>query len=351
MKKKAVDIVSSFAGDLSYSVSAASLASAIEAGYVPPAIDTPRKGMAKALFDISNILISAFAFTNDLYVMYVGMSLELWPEFEIARVMQAEVFKRYGRTGQYAETLGMIPKSSYLYPINRINYASYLIARGSDDGKALEIYKELLASYPDMYALYQNIGDYYRIRGEYGKAEGYYADGLAHADDKGKAGLYFSRAITRDLSHDIAGAVEDFERAYELDTKNPVLLNYYGYFLLLEGRDVETGRRLVERAVRLEPLNPYYIDSYAWALFKSGSIEEAMKMAEYAKAFEPKNPVIMDHLGDIYWSSGRRREAVFEWSKAKARLKEGDVPEELNGLGEHKLDRKIARGLEAEPED
>ncbi|MDR1477280.1 MAG: hypothetical protein LBI17_04105 [Rickettsiales bacterium] len=351
MRKKAVDIVSDFAGDLSSSVSASSLAAAIEGGYIPPAVDDPQKGMAKALFDISSILMRAFAFTNDLYIMYVGMSLELWPEFGMARVMQAEIFKKYGRTGQYAAALRMIPRSSYLYPLSRMNYASYLISIGSDDGKALKIYRELLSGYPGMAVLYQNVGDYYRAKGEYKKAVGYYTDGIGRADGKGDAGLYFSRAIAHDLSHDAARAVEDFELAFELDPKNPVLLNYYGYFLLLDGRDIEKGRRLVERAVRLEPLNPYYIDSYAWALFKSGAVDEAMKMAEYAKAFEPKNPVIMDHLGDIYWSAGRRREAVFEWSKAKARLKDGDVNGELNGISEYKLDRKIERGLESEPED
>jgi predicted negative regulator of RcsB-dependent stress response len=72
-------------------------------------------------------------------------------------------------------------------------------------------------------------------------------------------------------------------------------------------------------------------------------------MEEYAKAFEPKNPVIMDHLGDIYWTIGRRREAVFEWKKAMARLADGDVPENvLDGLSEYKLGYKIEHGLGGE---
>jgi tetratricopeptide (TPR) repeat protein len=342
--EKALEAVSGFAAGLPSSVSALSLLKALENGYEPPPVDTPEKGLAKALFDVSNVLMRAFSFTDDLYLLYVNMALDLWPDFYMARLMQAELYRKYGRNDEYAAAVAAIPRKSYLRLVARLNYASHLALEGGRAAPGL--YRDLVGEYPDFAAVYQGIGDYYRNAGSPGKAAKYYSKGLARASGKALSDLYFSRAISYDALGKDGDAMADFERALELDQKNPVVLNYYGYFLVAGGHDVEKGKKLVERAVYVDPMNPYYLDSYAWSLFKAGDLDSALRMEEYAKAFEPKNPVIMDHLGDIYWTIGRRREAVFEWRKAMSRIADGDVQKNvLDGLSEHKLGYKIEHGL------
>ena len=195
-----------------------------------------------------------------------------------------------------------------------------------------------------MAAPYQGIGDYYRSSGSPKKAVEYYSGGIAHARAKPLADLYFSRAMAYDMLGERDLAAADFENALELEPKNPVVLNYYGYFLVSGGGDVAKGRKLVEAALFVDPMNAYYLDSYAWALFKSGDIAGALRMGEYAKSFEPKNPVIIDHLGDIYWSAGRRREAMFEWKKALSELDGAKNERELEDLSEYRLGYKIRHG-------
>ena len=345
-RDKAIRVVSGFVQDVPSSVSALSLLDAVKDGYVPPAVDTADKGLAKAFFDISNVLMRAFSFTNDLYIMYTGMALDLWPEFDMAKLMKAEAYRKYGRGAEYAAALLAIPKESYLYMVSRLNYANYLMNEGGDPRRALKIYRGLLAGNPSAPAPYQGLGDYYRTSGSPERALGYYSDGIARAGGKSLADLHFARAMAYDSLGKRELAAADFESALELDSKNPVVLNYYGYFLVSGGGDVAKGRKLVESALFVDPMNAYYLDSYAWALFKGGDIPGALRMSEYAKSFEPKNPVIIDHLGDIYWSAGRRREAVFEWKKALAELPGAGKSRDLEGLSEHRLGYKILYGLE-----
>ena len=121
------------------------------------------------------------------------------------------------------------------------------------------------------------------------------------------------------------------------------VLNYYGYFLINNNLDLDKGLDLISRAVANEPTNPFFLDSFGWALFKKGDFEKSLKLLELAKSIEPKNPVIIDHLADVYWSLNRKREAVFEWQKAlsfKDYNKNSIEPININ-----KIEYKINYGL------
>ena len=94
-------------------------------------------------------------------------------------------------------------------------------------------------------------------------------------------------------------------------------LNYVGYTLAEENRDLERAVKLLVRADELSPNQSYIVDSLAWALFKSGRQEEALKEIRRAvKLGDQVDSSIWEHYGDIALRSGLKDEARKAYQKA-----------------------------------
>lgn len=344
-KQKAIDVVSDYYKKSQGSISSLSLLESLQNNtYTPYYIDTPQKAMAKSLFDISTIIITVFPSSLDLYLMYLNMVLDLDSNLYMASLMKAEVYKKYNKVDEYKTIVKSIPETSYLNLINKVNYAQYLLTQPKLIEEALTLYDELIKSNPAILQLYINVGDYYKNDKKFNTAINYYTKGIEQEINNNtlNAELYFARAQIYDILKNKEMTEKDLEKSIVLNSKNPVVLNYYAYFLLLNNIDYEKAFKLSEQVIAYDPLNPYYLDTYGWAFFKLGKIDDALKMLEYAKAIQPKNSVIIDHLGDIYWSLGRKQEAKYEWKKALKNLDTTQNQDELNAI---KLNNKINYGI------
>ncbi|TQR59064.1 tetratricopeptide repeat protein [Campylobacter troglodytis] len=61
-----------------------------------------------------------------------------------------------------------------------------------------------------------------------------------------------------------------------IDEKSEALfLNYYGYLLIDYNLDIKKGMSLVQRALKEEPNNLFYLDSLSWGYYKQGDCERA----------------------------------------------------------------------------
>ena len=156
------------------------------------------------------------------------------------------------------------------------------------------------------------------------------------------ANIHFDLAQIFDMEKDFQKTHEHLEKSFKLNNKNPLFLNYYGYFLVINNIDLDKGLFLISQALSKDNINPYFLDSYGWALFKKGELEKSLTILEFAKGIQPKNPVIIDHLADVYWSLGRKREAVYEWKKVLT-FKNFDINTE--SLNFNKIQYKINYGL------
>jgi tetratricopeptide (TPR) repeat protein len=91
-----------------------------------------------------------------------------------------------------------------------------------------------------------------------------------------------------------------FDRALKEGAEDGLYLNYYGYTLIDHDLDVARGLELVRRALKLQPDNPYYLDSLAWGLYKEGRCAEAAKVMEKVVAGDGlREPEIRMHLESI----------------------------------------------------
>lgn len=94
-------------------------------------------------------------------------------------------------------------------------------------------------------------------------------------------------------------------------------LNYVGYALAEQGRDLNRAISLLEAAHREAPDHAYILDSLAWAHFRHGDIDEAWLLIQRATSLpDGGDPTIWEHYGDIAKAKGFRDEARSAWEKA-----------------------------------
>lgn len=103
-------------------------------------------------------------------------------------------------------------------------------------------------------------------------------------------------------------------------------LNNYAYFLSVKGEQLDKAEQMSYRAVRLEPNNKTYLDTYAWVLFMQEDYTTARmymdRVVDPQKSdsllFEDKdvNAVLLEHAGDIYAQCGQLEQAIRFWSLA-----------------------------------
>lgn len=72
-------------------------------------------------------------------------------------------------------------------------------------------------------------------------------------------------------------AYEVFDYLLKLDPNNLMILNNYAYYLSLEKSKLEEARRMSYKTIFAEPLNPVYLDTYAWILYLLEDYENAEK--------------------------------------------------------------------------
>ncbi len=106
------------------------------------------------------------------------------------------------------------------------------------------------------------------------------------------------------------------ERIVLKDPANPDALNYLGYSLAEEGRDLERALTMIRTALEKDPDNPFFLDSLAWALHKLNRHEEALATIEQAIAHKVKDAIIWEHYGDIAAAAGRKATAQKAYRKA-----------------------------------
>jgi tetratricopeptide (TPR) repeat protein len=143
------------------------------------------------------------------------------------------------------------------------------------------------------------------------------AQKLLAANPDDVRGLHVLSLILQDKG-DIQGAERALRNLIARDPLDANALNSLGYMFADRGERLDEAVTLVERALKVEPGNPSYLDSLGWAYFKKGRIDLADAPLTEAAGKLESSSVVQEHLGDLRYQQKRYQDAVAAWERALA---------------------------------
>ena len=218
---------------------------------------------------------------------------------------------------------GAIEQLAYSLDVNPTDAESWrnmVILNMMDDNyaDAVKASEKALEYNPDNVDLRRYVaGCYYQME-EYDKAIASYVETLSMVDSTElvlRAEIITGLGDIYSQIKDTVKAIECYERALELDPLNSGALNNYAYFLAQRGEDLDRAERMAALAVKDDPENANFIDTYAWVFFAKKDYEKALLYIKQAVELDEDNH-LLEHYGDILWFIGEKDQAIEQWNKA-----------------------------------
>lgn len=136
--------------------------------------------------------------------------------------------------------------------------------KNSQTEKAIQELEKAVAMAPDVYEPHYHLGTVYYVSKQYEKA------------------------------------IPIYEKAIVLRPTSAEALNNYAYLLTELDRDLDKAEKMSARAVKIEPNNASYLDTYGWALVKQGNASEGLRLLQKAASLAPDVGEILMHLGKVH---------------------------------------------------
>lgn len=143
------------------------------------------------------------------------------------------------------------------------------------------------------------------------------AQKLVDANPGDVRGLHVLSLIQQDKGDDKA-AERTLRDIVSRDPLDANALNSLGYMLADRGERLDEAVELLQRALKIEPSNPSFLDSLGWAYFQQGRLELADAPLSEAASKLSDSSVVQEHLGDLRFKQQRYPDAASAWEKALA---------------------------------
>ena len=218
---------------------------------------------------------------------------------------------------------GAIEQLGYSLDVNPTDadgWRNMVILNMIDDNyaDAIKASEKALEYNPDNLELYRYVAGCYHQMKSYSKAISTYMKILEltdSADVEQRSDIFTGMGDTYSELRDSAKTVECYERALELNPLNSNALNNYAYYLAQRAQDLDRAERMAALAVKDEPENANYIDTYAWVFFAKKDYNMALLYIKSAVE-KDEDEHLYEHYGDILWFIGEKEQAVEQWTKA-----------------------------------
>lgn len=218
---------------------------------------------------------------------------------------------------------GAIEQLGYSLDVNPTDadgWRNLVILNMMDDNypDAVKASEKALEYNPDNLDLLGYVAGCYHQMKEYDKAISTYEKTLAlvdSADVEKRAELITGMGDTYSEMKDSAKTVECYEHALRLDPNSSGTLNNYAYYLAQRGENLDRAERMAALAVKDDPENANFIDTYAWVFFAKKDYNMALLYIKSAVEKDDDNH-LLEHYGDILWFNNEKEAAVEQWTKA-----------------------------------
>lgn len=134
------------------------------------------------------------------------------------------------------------------------------------------------------------------------EAEGYIRKSLELKPDYTSALSHLSMMLIENKRE--SEAIPLYEKLLNLDPDNATAMNNLGFILADMSLDIDRALVLCRQAVDLEPENPVFLDSLAWAFYRHGEYQEAIEILVKISAEKDADPAFISHLAMVQEESG-----------------------------------------------
>ena len=250
----------------------------------------------KVKMQLALVLIQQKDFRQAVYKLKEILSTV--PESDKVRFYLAGVYKELGERDLSIANFNKVPDSSPYY-IDSVIYMVILYRDGNQVQKALQVAKKIWKKNKDVAQLHILYASLLNEQKDYKKAIQVLLSAVKlfpkHTDVRFLLGTTFDKIGQQD------SMVTQMNEVLKLDDNHVQALNYLAYTYAEQGKSMDEAKRLAQKALLLEPEDPYILDTMGWIFFKMGEVKKAIPFLEAAHQSEPKESVIAEHLGDAYY--------------------------------------------------
>lgn len=119
-----------------------------------------------------------------------------------------------------------------------------------------------------------------------------------------KTQLRFLKGVYEERTGRVSDAEESMRAVINQEPGNAAALNFLGYMLAEQNRELDEAMRLVTKALKIKPNDGSYLDSLGWIYFQKKDYVKALEILKRALEASPKEGVIMEHVGDTLRATG-----------------------------------------------
>lgn len=119
-------------------------------------------------------------------------------------------------------------------------------------------------------------------------------------------------ATTADQLKRTSLAMEAYRKILKAFPDDDLAMNNFAYMMSEQETGIDSllyAAELIQKALRITPDNPSYLDTAGWVYFKLGHLNAAREMLEKSLAGNPTNREVLGHMADVLSALGQKEAA------------------------------------------
>ncbi|MGE4232802.1 MAG: tetratricopeptide repeat protein [Bacteriovoracia bacterium] len=239
--------------------------------------------------------------------------LQKTPDSDRVRYYLASVLEEQKKFDEAINEFRAVPQDSTLWIDSALHVALIYKLQGSDS-KSMEWTDRLIEQNP-------KVAQFYLFKASLLEDQKLLAEAAATLETvrttfgSDEKILYYLGSL-----YDRIGKTEDalscMQAILDVNPENAHALNYVGYTYLSRKEHLADAGRLIKKAVKLLPNDPYIRDSYGYYLLVMGKTKAAIIAFEQAYKLKADELIIVQHLGDAYLKLNLKQKALQKYIEA-----------------------------------
>jgi tetratricopeptide (TPR) repeat protein len=202
--------------------------------------------------------------------------------------------------------LEKVPENEPSYE-QAVRFRINLLSQTGKKDQALALVEEGKRRHP-------NAGAYWLLQSQVQEMSGDLAGARATLDEASAkwpqdTDLLYALGILLDKLKQPEAGIAAMERIIAINPDHADALNYVGYTLADQKKDLDRALVLIKKALELKPDSGYIVDSLAWAYYRMGKFDLAWEEIQRAVILAESDPTIWEHYGDLAAAKGLKDKA------------------------------------------